>query len=318
MATTIGIDLGGTKLLAVRMVNNEVVEEARVSTPGEADQLSTAAVEAARSVWSDDVGGVGVGVAGLVQYPDGVFVWGPHVAGTRVPVRADVESALGVPAVVDNDANTGAWGEYLLGAGRGSDSMLLVTLGTGIGGAMVFGGRLHRGTSFAGEFGHMRYEPNGLQCDCGKRGCWETVASGPALIRLAGDQVARNPQGPLAQTLGDGLISGEMVTAAAEAGDEIARGLVAQVGAAFGEGLCSLIAVLDPDVIVVGGGLGSVGESILAPARRVAADLLHGGSHRGLPPIVVAELGPRAGAIGAALMAEDLVTGRMRLREVGA
>ncbi len=104
-----------------------------------------------------------------------------------------------------------------------------------------------------------------------------------------------------------------MVTSAAAAGDEIARGLVAQVGAAFGEGLCSLIAAFDPDVIVVGGGLGSVGESILDPARRVAANLLHGGAHRGLPPIVVAGLGPHAGAIGAALMAEDLVTGRMRL-----
>lgn len=318
MATTIGIDLGGTKLLAVRMVNNEVVDDVRVSTPGEADQLSTAAITAARSVWSEDVGAVGIGVAGLVEYPEGVFVWGPHVAGTRVPVRADVEAALGVPAVVDNDANTGAWAEYLLGAGKGHDSMVLVTLGTGIGGAMVLNGKVHRGTSFAGEFGHMRYEPNGLQCDCGKRGCWETVASGPALIRLATEHVARNPNGPLAQTLGDRLITGEMVTAAAEAGDEIARGLVGQVGAAFGEGLCSLIAAFDPDVIVVGGGLGSVGEGILEPARRVAADLLHGGSHRGLPPIVVAGLGPQAGAIGAALMAEDLVTGRMRLAETRA
>ena len=313
MATTIGIDLGGTKLLAVRMVNNEVVDEVRVSTPAEADRLSAAAVEASRAVWTEDVGGIGIGVAGLVQYPEGVFVWGPHVAGTRVPVRADVEAAMGVPVVVDNDANTGAWGEYLLGAGKGSDSMLLVTLGTGIGGAMVVNGKLHRGRSFAGEFGHMRYEPNGLQCDCGKRGCWETVASGPALIRLATEHITRNPTGPLAHTLGTGDITGEMVTAAAAGGDEIARGLVAQVGAAFGEGLCSLIAAFDPDVIVVGGGLGSVGEGILAPARRVAANLLHGGTHRDLPPIVVAGLGPQAGAIGAALMAEDLVTGRMRL-----
>lgn len=316
MATTIGIDLGGTKLLAVRMVNNEVVDEARVSTPGEAERLSAAAIEAVGLVWTDDVVGVGIGVAGLVSYPEGVFVWGPHVAGTNVPVRTDVEAAVGVPTIVDNDANTGAWGEHLLGAGRGYDSMLLVTLGTGIGGAIVIDGKLHRGTSFAGEFGHMRYEPDGLQCDCGKRGCWETVASGPALIRLAGDHIARSPTGPLAQLLGDGPVTGEMVTAAADAGDEIARGLVAQVGAAFGQGLCSLIAILDPGVIVVGGGLGSVGEAILAPARRFAADLLHGGSHRELPPIVVAELGPRAGAVGAALMAEDLVTGRMRLEVV--
>ena len=309
MTATIGLDLGGTKLLAIAMVDNEVVGEIRVSTPGNADQLSAAAIDAAQKVWLDDVGAVGIGIAGLVEYPSGVFVWGPHVAGTDVRVRTDVEAALDVPVVVDNDANTAAWAEYVLGAGRGVGSMVLVTLGTGIGGAMVIGGKVHRGTSFAGEFGHMRYEPNGLQCDCGKRGCWETVASGPALMRLAADQVARNPTGPFARRLGNADITGEMVTAAAADGDEIARGLVAQVGVAFGHGLCTLIAVLDPDMIVVGGGLGSIGERILEPARMVAADLLHGGSYRDPPPIVVADLGPRAGAIGAALMAADLVTG---------
>jgi glucokinase len=310
VATTIGIDLGGTKLLTVRMVDREVVAESSVSTPGDADQLSDAAIDAARAVWSDDVGAVGIGVAGLVEYPSGVFVWGPHVAGTRVPVRADVEEALGVPVVVDNDANTGARAEYRLGAAQGSETMVFVTLGTGIGGAIVIDGEVMRGTSFAGEFGHMRYEPNGLECACGKRGCWETLASGPALVRLATDHVEHNPQGPLAQTLGRGPISGEMVTAAAESGDETARRLVAQVGKAFGEGLCSLVAALDPDIIVVGGGLGSVGESLLGPARLAAADLLHGGPHRDLPPIVVAGLGARAGAVGAALMAEDLVSDR--------
>ncbi|MFQ5555760.1 MAG: ROK family protein [Acidimicrobiia bacterium] len=312
MATTIGIDLGGTKTLAVRMENSEIVDEAKLSTPATDDLVGNAA-EAVRAVWSDDVAAIGIGVAGLVEWPTGVFVWGPHVAGTRVPVREGVASAFGVPVVVDNDANVGVWGERHLGVARGYDNVLLVTLGTGIGGAMILDGRIHRGSSFAGEWGHMIYQPGGLQCSCGKRGCWETVASGPALVRLAREFIEQNPEGGLAMSLGDEALTGETVTRAADAGSETARNLVAQVGEAFGRGLCNLIAVLDPDVIVVGGGLGSVGESLLAPARRIAADALHGGSHRMLPPILVAGLGARASGVGAALLAEDLATGRLSL-----
>ncbi len=314
MATTIGIDLGGTKTLAVRMENNDLVDEARLSTPPDEDLVGNAAA-AIRAVWTDDVEAIGVGIAGLVEWPSGVFVWGPHVAGTGLPVRARLADLFAVPVVVDNDANAGAWGELHLGAGRGYDDMLLVTLGTGIGGAIVLDGGVHRGGSFAGEWGHMLYQPGGAQCDCGKRGCWETVASGPALVRLARDFIAQNPDGALARALGGEPPTGESITRAADGGDETARNLVAQVGEAFGRGLCNLIAVLDPQVIIVGGGLGSVGESLLGPARRVAADALHGGSHRMLPPILVAGLGPQASAVGAALLGEDLATGRLSLRE---
>jgi glucokinase len=257
-----------------------------------------------------DVRAVGVGVAGLVRRPEGVFVWGPHVAGTGVPLRDDLEEAFDVPAVVDNDANTAVIAEHAAGAGQGYDDIVLVTLGSGIGGAIVVDGTLYRGRSFAGEFGHTLFERNGHQCACGKRGCWETVASGPALVRLAREFIFQNPAGALADRLGDGRISGEDITRAADEGDETARGLVAQVGADLGRGLCSIIAILDPEIVIVGGGLGSVGEALLGPARRVAADALHGGAHRELPPIVVAELGPSAGAYGAAMMASDLAQGR--------
>ena len=313
MATTIGIDLGGTKVLAVRMVNNDVVDMVNFSTPGGADELKPAALDAARKLWADDVEAVGIGIAGLVSWPSGVFVWGPHVAGTNVAVRAELESELGLSVVVDNDANTGAWGELHLGVARGHENVLFVSLGTGIGGALVMGGQIHRGTSFAGEWGHTLYDSRGSRCDCGKIGCWETVASGPALVRLTKEFVAQNPEGSLAHHIGDEPITGETVTRAADAGFESARGLVAQVGADFGRGLCNLIAIFDPDMIVIGGGLGSVGESILGPARRTAADALHGGAHRMLPPILVAGLGPSAGAVGAALLAEDVATGRLTL-----
>lgn len=301
MVATVGIDLGGTKLLAVRVEDEEVVARELFATPGE--DFIESAIAAIRELWSDDVGAVGAGIAGLVRYPDGVFVWGPHVPGTNIQVRSILEQEFGVPAVVDNDANTAALAELHLGAAVGRDHALLVTLGTGIGGAIIAGGDVYRGSSFAGEWGHMLYQANGLQCDCGKRGCWETVASGPALARLGREFHALNPGGPLAKVLQGGGFTAETLTAAADAGDETARGLVSQVGAALGQGLCSLIAVFDPELIVVGGGLGSVGESLLGPARRVAADALHGGSHRPLPPIVVAELGPEANAIGAALLA---------------
>jgi glucokinase len=301
LVATVGIDLGGTKLLAVRDEDGEVVARELFATPGE--DFIESAIAAIRELWTDDVGAVGAGIAGLVRYPDGVFVWGPHVPGTNIQVRSILEKEFGVPAVVDNDANTAALAELHLGAAAGRDHALLVTLGTGIGGAIIAGGDVYRGSSFAGEWGHMLYQANGLQCDCGKRGCWETVASGPALARLGREFHALNPGGPLAKVLQAGEFTAETLTAAADAGDETARGLVSQVGAALGQGLCSLIAVFDPELIVVGGGLGSVGESLLGPARRVAADALHGGSHRPLPPIVVAELGPEANAIGAALLA---------------
>jgi len=300
--TTVGMDIGGTKVLVVRVTDGRVVAEARTQTATDAP-LTPEIFSAIREVWTPGVLGIGAGVAGLVDAAEGRFVWGPHVAGTGIPVRAELEDELGVPAIVDNDANMAAWGELQAGAGRGYRDLLLVTLGTGIGGAIVVGGEIYRGMGFAGEWGHMLFDPGGLPCDCGKLGCWETVASGPALSRLTRNHVAQNPHGTLAVRLRGSVIDGKAVTRAADEGDESARSLVAQVGGAFGLGLCNLIAVLDPEIIVVGGGLGSVGESLLGPARRVATDALHGGSYRTLPPIVTAELGSRANAVGAALLA---------------
>ncbi len=302
--STIGIDIGGTKALAVRLDDGVIVEERHTAT--RRGPVVDVALGAIRGVWAGDVEAVGVGLAGLVQWPEGVLAWGPHVQGTEIPVKVVLEEELGIPVAVDNDANVAAFGERVAGAARGFDDFLLVTLGTGIGGAIVIDGSVYRGESFAGEWGHIRHDTVGLLCDCGKRGCWETVASGPALVRLAHEVMNLNPDGSLAGRFGSKTITGEDVTAAADAGDEVARGLVAQVGSELGRGLANLIAIFDPDLIVVGGGLGSVGESLLGPARRVAADALHGGNHRLLPPILVAGAGPRSGAIGAAYLASSI------------
>lgn len=311
--TSVGIDIGGTKMLGVRVTDGAVVERIKSETSDGPDTLRKAATEIAERLWSDEVSALGVGVAGLVAWPRGEFMWGPHLAGTQVPLRDDLLAAFDVPVVVDNDANMAAWAELHLGRGRGCSTMVLVTLGTGIGGAMVINGDVYRGRSFAGEWGHMRFEPGGAVCHCGKQGCWETAASGPALVRLAREVIALNPSGTFAQMFQSGDPTGEAVTAAAAAGDETARSIVARVGAALGQGLCTLVAILDPEIIVVGGGLGSVGDVLLEPARRVMYDALHGGSFRSAPPIVTAALGSEANAIGAALLAHHVATGEVAL-----
>lgn len=301
---SVGVDIGGTKALAVRLDGSEVIETSRVEIDRATETMDaiTASID---SVFDDAVQTIGVGVAGLVQPRDGVLVWGPHVPGTNLDVRTTVAERFGVPVYVDNDANTAAFAEVRLGAARGYSDVLFVTLGTGIGGAVLIGGSLYRGGGFAGEWGHVQVDRDGLLCDCGKRGCWETRASGPALVRLADQVVSRNPDSSLARILDPDAVTGESVVAAADAGDETARALVTEVGRSFGQGLAGLGAIFDPELIVVGGGLGSIGESIIGPARRVLSDSLHGGRLRVPPVVQVATLGPDAGAIGAALLSVE-------------
>jgi glucokinase len=301
---SVGVDIGGTKALAVRLDGSEVIETShfKIDRATETMDAITASID---SVFDEAVQTIGVGVAGLVQPRDGVLVWGPHVPGTNLDVRTAVAERFGVPVYVDNDANTAAFAEVRLGAARGYSDVLFVTLGTGIGGAVLIGGSLYRGGGFAGEWGHVQVDRDGLLCDCGKRGCWETRASGPALVRLADQVVSRNPDSSLARILDSDAVSGESVVAAADAGDETARALVTEVGRSFGQGLAGLGAIFDPELIVVGGGLGSIGESIIGPARRVLSDSLHGGRLRVPPVVQVATLGPDAGAIGAALLSVE-------------
>ena len=304
----IGIDLGGTKAAAVRLDSaREVVARHRKEGRGAKPDLVKRAVNSARALWVDDVAAVGIGIAGLVRWPEGVFAWGPHVAGTEVQIRTELESALGVPVMVDNDANTAALAEHRRGAARGVDNVLMVTLGTGIGGAIIANGSLYRGGSFAGEFGHMTVVPEGPVCDCGRRGCWETLASGPALARMALETIARSPRSRFAARFRGTEPLAEAVTTAAAEGDEVAAALVAEAGEHFGRGLANLIAALDPQMVVIGGGLGSVGEALIGPARAIVNEQLHGVSSRVPPTIVVAELGDAAGAVGAALLAADSV-----------
>lgn len=301
MTGTVGVDIGGTKVLAVAAGGERFV---RRSTP----RGGEACVDAVCDVVAE-LGGakaVGVGVAGLVDR-DGVLRVGPNLPGVvGFPFRAALAERLDVPVVVDNDATTATWAEHQVGAARGADDVVLVTLGTGIGGGQVCGGVLQRGTNgFAGEPGHMVVDPSGPACPCGRRGCWERFASGSGLGRLGRDAAAAGTAARVVALAGGDpeAVRGEHVTMAAAEGDAGARAILADFGWWVALGIANLVNVLDPEVVVVGGGLAEAGELLLEPVRRHFDDLVLASPHRPPVRIVAAALGERAGAVGAALLA---------------
>ncbi|MDQ4004711.1 MAG: ROK family protein, partial [Actinomycetota bacterium] len=198
--TAVGVDLGGTKI-AGRLVRDDgrVLTADERETPGDTEAILETMVSLIQRLRSDDVMGVGIGAAGMVDFEAGAMPFSPNLPLRDVPIRDRIASATGLRCVVDNDANAAGWGERQLGAGRGHDHMLLLTVGTGIGGALITGGRVYRGAhGFAGEVGHVIVEPDGPLCGCGNRGCWEQMASGQAIDRLARDAATGDPRGGIA------------------------------------------------------------------------------------------------------------------------
>ncbi len=310
----IGIDVGGTKIAALRVGRDGTVFAREFEpTPAEDPEATIAAMVAvAKRVSSPEVVAVGVGAAGMVDAGNGVLRFAPNLAWRELPIRDRISQALGLPCQVDNDANVAAWGEHRFGAGRGFEHMLLVTVGTGIGGGIVAGRKLFRGAhGFAAEIGHIIVEPSGPVCGCGNRGCWEQVAAGRAIDRL-GRAAAREHPYSLVATLagGDpGEVTGRVVTEAAERGDQIAVSILAEVGRRLGEGIAGLVNVLDPQAVVVGGGAIEAGDLLLDPARAAFAEAVEAPEHRPSVPILAAELGNDAGAIGAASLALEELGG---------
>src|SRR5690242_5074489 len=210
-----------------------------------------------------------------------------------------------LPVVIENDANAAAWGEFRYGAAHDADDLLLVTVGTGVGGGLVLDGEVYRGANGVGaEIGHMRVVPNGILCGCGKHGCFEQYASGSALVRearalaISGAMIA---QGMLRRAGGDLKgITGPLITEAAQAGDAGAVQQLAEVGRWLGEGIASLVEIIDPEVVVVGGGVSEAGDLLLEPTRSAFAGQLVGRGFRPIPEIRKALLGNHAGLIGAA------------------
>ena len=270
MGRWVGGDVGGSKVLAgVVSEDGEVVRTVLRVTPGRlvaAEAVEDAVVDAVTAAARrEPVAAVGVAAAGFVDRDGSRVVFAPHLPWRGEDVRTRLGERLGVPVLLENDATAAAHAEATYGAGRGAESMVLVALGTGIGGGLVVGGRVWRGHhGMAGEFGHMQVVPDGAPCECGRRGCWEQYSSGNALV---------------------------------------ARAAFASVGRWLGVGLANLVAAFDPALLVVGGGVAVAGERLLGPARDALATSLVGAGHREVPPLVPAALGPAAGLVGAATLA---------------
>ena len=284
-----------------------VLDEVRVATPrGEA-----AVLEALAGV-VDALGpasAAGIGLPGLVDL-SGILRIAPNLPDVE---DLDVAGVLrdrfpGTVVRVDNDATCAGWAEGRVGAARGCADALLVTLGTGIGGGIIGGGRAVRGAhGFAGEFGHMVVDPDGPPCPCGQHGCWERFASGSGLGRLGREGAAARPRGRMAELAGGDpeAVRGEHVTAAAAEGDADAVVVMERFAWWVALGLANLANAFDPEVVVLGGGLVEAGSVLVDPVREAFAGLTLGGPRRPAVRIEPAALGEHAGAIGAALLAAE-------------
>ena len=315
---TYGIDIGGTKVLGVALgpgTDGGIVAEARVPTPTGTRTIVGSHVAAAvaevvaqlDATLGDDDAAVGVGAPGMVDR-HGRLSFAPNLPQAHgVDWTALIGDRLvGRTILIENDANFAALAEHRLGAARGYDHVVMVTLGTGIGGGLVLDGRVQVGSAgFAGEIGHMVVDPDGPPCPCGRRGCWERYASGAGLGLLAREAALAGRLDEVVRRAGGDpeSVRGEDVSAAATAGDPAAREVIEAVGSWIGFGLANLTAVVDPQCFVLGGGVVEVGDLLLDAARTTFASLVEGGDRRPLATVVPAAYGERAGAVGGALAA---------------
>ncbi|SDT77929.1 glucokinase [Streptomyces sp. TLI_053] len=314
MALTIGVDVGGTKIAAgVVDEAGEILARTRVPTPADPQWAVDAIAQAVRELKEQfpDVTAAGIGAPGFVDRERSTVIFAPNIAWEDEPLRGRVEELTGLPAVVENDANCAAWAEYRFGAAAGHSDMVLITVGTGIGGGLVLDGRLHRGRfGVAGEIGHLNMVPDGLPCGCGGRGCWEQYGSGRALRRYGRERAAEDAvRGKRMLELNDGVaetIRGIHITQAAEEGDPLALECYAELADWLGRGMADLAALFDPAVFVLGGGVSDSGRLLLDPVAKAFEHYLTGGVHRPRAEVVLASTGSAAGIAGAADLARTV------------
>ena len=321
---TVGVDIGGTKVAAgVVTHEGEVLAQVRRETPHRSKSpqvVEDTIVDAVLDLAQDhEIHAVGIGAAGFIDADRANVLFAPHLSWRNEPLREAISSRLRLPVVVENDANAAVWAEWRFGAGRGESHLVCVNLGTGIGGAMIVNGTLHRGRfGVAGEYGHMQVVPDGRRCECGNRGCWEQYASGNVLVREARELAAANS--PVAHRIleragGDvAAITGPLITEAARDGDPAARELFEDVGNWLGVGMANLAAALDPGTFVIGGGLSEAGDLLIGPARESFRRSLTGRRYRPEATIVQAQLGNTAGLVGAADLARPFARRFRRAR----
>jgi glucokinase len=311
VTATVGVDVGGTKLLALAVdEEGRTIAHRRVPSAQGFDAV-VADVVAAIEGLAAETGAVAacLGIAGMVD-PEGTVAFAPNIPGLRAaPVGAALRKRLPIPVLVDNDANVAAVGEAAYGAATGREHVLLVTIGTGIGGGLVLGGRVYRGAhGYGGEIGHFTVDATGPMCACGERGHWEAIASGSALDRMARELVAAGGGHAVVAAAGGDrtAVDGTHVALAAHLGDAEARALLERLADGIALGMAGLCNILDPECVVVSGGLVEMGNLLLDPVRRRLAVHLEGGAFRPEIPVEPAALGERAGAVGAAVLARQL------------
>lgn len=304
----VGIDIGGTKIAGgVVDGDGRILDRLRVVTPTDTAALAQAVAEMVAELASrHEVHAVGVAAAGYIDRTRSVMLHAPNIDWQNEPLRAEFEARIGRPVTLENDANAAGWGEYRFGAGRGSTDMVMITLGTGVGGAVVGDGALLIGANgSAAELGHVRFVRGGRPCGCGQSGCLEQYASGRALQREIADIADTSGIGDrlAAHRDADGLVHGAALAQLLGDGDEGALEAVRRVATALGEACGAFQAVLDPDLFVIGGGVADLGELLLEPTRIAYDTSLPGFGERPTARFVTAMLGNDAGLVGVADLA---------------
>lgn len=317
----LGIDLGGTNIGAAAVQGGKVLAYKKVKTKAEkgADEVIKRIEKAARGVMSKleaqagDFQALGIGAPGAVDLETGLVRTAPNLGWTNVPLGKILRERLGIPVFVDNDVNVGTAGEHAFGAGQGTNDMVGVFVGTGIGGGIIIDGELHYGgRGAAGEIGHMVVVPNGRLCGCGKRGCVEAYASKAGLIKILEEELRDERDSYLADYLdreGSLQISSSQIAEALEAGDALMAEVIQEVQFYLALLTANLVNLLDPDLIVYGGGLvEQLGEPFLKPIRNMAQPYYLRQDDAERIRILPAELGDQAGTIGAAVVAQNRVS----------
>ena len=311
---TIGIDIGGTKVLGgvVDSTGNIIDSARRVTPPTGGKELITTIIEVVKEFKSKhEIAGVGISIAALISADQGTVVGAPNIANlSKLNFVAELKKEFNIPIIAENDANAAMWAEYKFGAARGFNPVMFFIIGTGMGGGLVIDDKLFRGANGIGaEFGHMIVQQNGVLCGCGTKGCIEQYASGSALMRYAKEGITTNPaKGKVVLDLAGGSVTGltgAILTKAALAGDELAIAAFKQQADWLGSACASFSLILNPAAIVIGGGVVDAGELFLAPVREAMNRYMPFAGTHTPPKIIAAKFGNDAGLIGAA----DLVRG---------
>lgn len=311
---SIGIDIGGTKILGALVdPDGNIVHEARVPSPAQdPDLMVDTVVELIREVAQaspEPVIGAGVAAAGFIDAEQSTILYAPNLNWRNEPFRDRLQAKLDFQVVIENDANAAGWAEFKFGAGRNVKDMVMLTLGTGVGGAVVADHKLRRGGfGIAGELGHVRVVQDGKQCGCGRKGCVEQYSSGTAVVRAA-KKLAKS-DGPAGARLREleqqaGELTGKQVYQALLEGDLAVLGIFREAASYLGQAMATMTAMLDPQMFVIGGGLSEAGETIIEPIRQAYLADLPARGFRPEAEIVTAQFTNQAGVIGAADLARE-------------